>query len=93
MILKCKVFKIKIKLCKHLHFNNTISAPSGNEKFYTHLCSSSSLEHLAQTQEICHISSQVVKCKDRKCGYLDKANLLCLVYFVDSKFEIKTLVV
>ncbi len=35
--------------------------PSGNEKFDTHLRSSSSLEHLGQTQEIRHISGQVVK--------------------------------
>ncbi len=33
--------------------------PSGNEKFDTHLWSSSSIEHLGQTQEIRHISGQV----------------------------------
>ncbi len=33
--------------------------PSGNEKFDTHLWSSSSLEHLGQIQEIRHISGQV----------------------------------
>ncbi len=49
--------------------------PSGNEKFDTHLWSSSSLEHLSQIQEICNLSSQVVKCKHCKCGYLDKAIL------------------
>ncbi len=62
------VFKIKIKLRKHYK-----CVPSGNEKFYTHLWSSSSLEHLGEIQEIHHTSSQVVKCKERKCGYLDKA--------------------
>ncbi len=62
---------------------------------YPHLRSSCSLEHLGQIQEIRHLSSQVVKCKDCKCGYLDKASIciiFCtwvLVYFggVSSRLE------
>lgn len=47
----------KIKLCKHLHLYNSV--PSGNKKFYTHLWSSCTLEHLGKIQEICCISGQV----------------------------------
>jgi len=46
---------------------------SSNQKFYTHLQSLCLLEHLGLIEEICHASRQVIKCKDRKCGYLDKA--------------------
>lgn len=57
-ILTYKIFNILCYKC----------LPSGCQKFYTHLRSSCSLEHLDQVG----LSRQVVKCKDRKCGYWDR---------------------
>ncbi len=55
--MKCKVFKIKLTLAFLEHCGN--EGNEGNEgnqvmKGSTHLWSSSSLEHLGQTQEIHH---------------------------------------
>jgi len=50
-ILECKVLKIKIKFCIHLHFYNNTYVPSGNQKLYT--CGID--VHLGQIQEIQYI--------------------------------------
>lgn len=44
-------------------------------KSYAHLRPSHPFEQLDQIQEKCHLSRQVVKCKEHKCGYLGKAYL------------------
>ncbi len=47
--------------------------PLAYEKFYIHFWSSQPLKHLGQKQEIHHASRQMIKCKDCKCGYLDRS--------------------
>lgn len=76
-ILKCKV--LKINRCKHIFTIIYVYPINKSQVLHT-----LTYAHLGKIQEICHVSTQVVKCKDRKSIWTGPKSLDVFLFHLDT---------